>query len=80
MKYKVLIIWNFNRLNLMLLMKRKLKLEKNNWYCKNFICKYRVKDLRLRVMVYFLKSLVCWRCVFVDVYLFLSVKYNLGFK
>ena len=40
----------------MSLMKRKLKLEKNNRYCKNPICKYRAKDLRSRVMVYLLKK------------------------
>lgn len=64
----------------MSLMKRKLKLEKNNRYCKNPICKYRAKDLRSRVMVYLLKSSVRGRRVPVDVYLSLSTKYNLGSK
>lgn len=58
----------------MSLMKRKLKLEKNNRYCKNPICKYRAKDLRSRVMVYLLKSSVRRRRVPVDVYLSLSAK------
>lgn len=64
----------------MSLMKRKLKLEKNNRYCKNPICKYREKDLRSRVIVYLLKIPARRRRVPVDVYLSLSTKYNLGSK